>query len=170
MSEERYLNPEELSDDGESKSVVVQNRDIPLLAGVLYIMQEIRMLEEHRDFQWHTMYNITQHLTGMPRSGSLPTGYENAFARLSEIDSQYEARCKQYVRQLRKAETILNTIDNKSMRIFVMMRYLMGYSRKAICRELNWSQRGYDRARTAVESASCMADVKWQERYILSKE
>ena len=167
MSEEKYYE-EDTAQGRDSKPVVVRNRDIPLLAGVLYIVQEIRMLEVRRDWQRDMMYNITQHLSAMPHGGGLPRGLDSAFAELSEIDAEHEARCKQYVRQLRKAEHILNGITSQTMRTFVLMRYVMDRPDTEIRDQLNMTRRGFDRARTAVESASCMAQVRWQERYIFA--
>lgn len=148
-------------------SVKVRNRDIPLLADILYIMQEIRQIEQQRSWQRDRMLNITQHLTGMPRGGGLPKGLDEAFALLSELDDEHEQRCKDYVRQLKTAQKILNGIESRSMRAFVTMKYVMDVPDTEIRRELNLTRTGFNRARRCVESASCMAAVKWRERYIL---
>lgn len=152
---------------GSQKPVEVHNRDILLLADVLYIMQEVCRTEQRRDWQRDRMYNITQHLTGMPGSGSLPKGFDDAFAMLSEIDEEHENLCKGYVRKLRKAQRILNGIESQSMRTFVLMKYILDVPDADIQRELNLTRRGFERARNCVEKAPDMASVRWQERYIL---
>ena len=162
------MNSENQTAEREPRPVYVQNRDIPFLADIPCIMQEICQLEKRRDWQRDRMFNITQHLSGMPKGGGLPRGLEDGFAMLSEIDSRHEARCKEYVRHLRKAEKILNGIESQTMRTFVMMKYIMDISDREIREELNMTRRGFDRARKAVESASSMASVKWQERYIIA--
>lgn len=151
----------------EQRPIEVRNRDIPLLSEILYIMQDICQIEYRRDWQHDRMYNITQHLTGMPGVGGLPNGLDEAFALLSEIDEEHEARCKEYVRQLRKAQNILNGIESRTMRTFVVMKYIMNVPDVNIRDELNMTRRGFDRARRAVEEAPSMEAVKWQERYIV---
>ena len=153
----------------ERKPVVIRNRDIPLLADVLSIMQAVCQIERQRDWQKDRMANITQHLTGMPGGGGVPKGLDEAFAMLSELDEEHEQRCKDYVRQLKAAQKILNGIESRSMRTFVVMKYVMDVPDAEIRQELNMTRTGFDRARRCVESAECMSAVKWRERYIISK-
>lgn len=149
------------------RPIEVCNRDIPLLSEILYIMQDVCQIERQRDWQHDRMYNITQHLTGMPGGGGPSKGFDEAFALLSEIDEEHEARCKEYVQQLRKAQNILNGIESRTIRTFVMMKYIMGVPDANIREELNMTRRRFDRARRAVEEAPSMAEVKWRERYIV---
>jgi len=151
----------------ERPIVVVRNRDIPPLADVLPIMQEISHIEQLRDWQRDRMLNITQHLTGMPGGGSVPKGLDEAFALLSELDEEHEQRCRDYVRQLKTAQKILNGIASRSMRSFVIMKYVMDAPDTEIREALNMTRTGFNRARRCVESAECMATVKWRERFIL---
>ena len=151
----------------EQDPVAVRNKDIPLLTEILYIMQDVCLLEQRRDWQRDRMTSITQHLTGMPGGGGLPKGLDSAFAILAEIDEEHEAQCKEYARQLRKAQKILNGIESRTMRTFVVMKYVMDVPDVKIRQELNMTWRGFDRARRAVENAPNMAAVKWQERYIV---
>lgn len=151
----------------EQGPVAVRNKDIPLLTEILYIMQDVCLLEQRRDWQHDRMTSITQHLTGMPGGGGLPKGYDSAFAILAEIDEEHEAQCKEYARQLRKAQKILNGIESQTMRTFVLMKYVFDVPDVKIRQELNMTWRGFDRARRAVEDAPNMAAVKWQERYIV---
>lgn len=153
----------------EIRPVVIRNRDIPLLADVLPIMQEVCQIETQRDWQHDRMTNITQHLSGMPGGGGIPKGLDEAFALLSELDEEQERRCKDYVRKLRAAQKILNRIESQSMRTFVIMKYVMNVRDADIRDELNLTRTGFNRARRCVESAERMADVIWRERYILAK-
>lgn len=147
--------------------VVVKNRDIPLLNSILYIMQAVKGLEERRAWQRDRMLNITQHITGMPGGGGMPKGIDEAISILSEIDTQHEEKCREYARQLKKAQKILNGIESVTMRTFVVMKYVMDVPDTRIRAELNMTYRGFDRARKAIEGAHDMQSVKWQEKYIL---
>ena len=153
------------SADKEIKPVIIRNRDIPLLADILSIMQEICQIEQRRNWQRDRMLSITQHLSGMPRGGGLPKGFDDALVMLSELDEEHE-----YARQLKAAQKILNGIESRSMRAFVIMKYVMDIPESEIRQELNMTRTGIERARRCVENAECMAAVKWRERYILSKE
>lgn len=156
--------------DRDFAPVKVKNKDIPLLTGVLYIMQAIKGLEERRSWQRDRMLNITQHITGMPGGGGMPKGIDEAISLLSEIDSQHEEKCKEYARQLRKAQKIINGIESVSMRTFVVMKYVMDVPDTKIRAELNMTYRGFDRARKAIEQARDMASVVWREKYIIDDD
>lgn len=151
------------------KPIEVRNRDIPALSEVLYIMQDVCQIERRREWQHDRMTHITQRLTGMPGGGALPKGFDDALSLLSEIDDEHEKLCKAYVRQLRRAQRILNGIQSLTMRTFVLMKYVMDVPDAEIRNELNMTRRGFDRARRAVEDAPSMASVKWQERYIIAQ-
>ncbi len=153
----------------EQRPIKVRNKDIPLLSEILYIMQDVCMVEQRRDWQHDRMTNITQHLTGMPGGGGLPKGYDDALAILSEIDEEHGRQCKEYARELRRAEKIMNGIESRTMRTFVLMKYVWNVPDEKIRQELNMTRRGFDRARRAIEDAQNMAAVKWQERFIISQ-
>ena len=153
----------------EFRPTAVRNRDIPLLAEILYIMQEVKLLEEQRDWQHDRLTHITQHLTGMPGGGGLVHGYEDAFAKLSELDEEHESRCLEYSRELLQAQKILNGIKSRSMRVFVLMKYVFDVPDTEIREELNMTRRGFEKARRAVEEAPDMARVKWQEKYVVKQ-
>ena len=146
----------------------VSNRDIPTLTEVLSIMQAVGEIEQRRGWQRDRMSHITQTISGMPVGGS-PKGLDAALAALDELDREQREECLLYVRQLRKAQAILNGIENLNMRTFVVMRYVMGCSDAEVRRELNLGRRGFERARRCVENARSMAAVKWQERFILDQ-
>ena len=150
--------------------VEVKNKDIPLLSEILCIMQDIRQIEQLREFQQGRMYNITKHLSGLPRAGGVPKGLDDVFAMISELEEDHEKRFRDYALQLKKAEKILDGIESQSMRTFVMMKYVMNVPDAKIRNELNMTRRGFDRARRCVETATCMSAVKWQERYIIAQQ
>ena len=157
-------------EEGRFQPVVIRNRDIPVLADVLPIMQDVRMTEIQKAWQRDRLTNITPHLTGMPGGGGLPKGLEEAFAILSELEEDHAKRCVEYGKALKKAQDILNSIQNRTMRTFVMMKYLFETPDAEIRRELNMTRRGFDRARKCVEDAPDMASVRWQDKYIVAKK
>lgn len=153
--------------EARREPAVIRNRDIPLLADVLPTMQLVNESERRLDWQHDRMLSINQHISGMPGGGSLPKGLEDAFALLEEAGEAHEARVKEYVRELREAERVLNGIGSRAMRAFVMMKYIMDAPDAEIRRELNMTEWGFNRARKAVEEAESMASVVWRERYII---
>lgn len=169
MKNENERAAEKRPEERAPESVRVRNKDIPLLADIFCIMQEVCAIEHRRDWQRDRMYKITQAINGMPGGGSVPHGLDEAFAKLAEIDEEHEKSCKEYVRQLRAAERILNGIPSRSMRAFVLMKYVMDVPDVEIRQELNLTRRGFDRARRCIEEADNMSAVKWPERFILGK-
>lgn len=161
---------EEKSEAKERPVTIVKNRDIPLLAEVWCIMQEVCRIEQMRSWTRERMHNITQHLTGMPGGGGLPKGLDEAFAMLSDLDAQHEEKCKDYVRQLKEAQKILNGIESRTMRTFVMLKYMMAVPDREIREELNMTRWGFEQARKCVEQARDMESVVWRERYILARD
>lgn len=53
---------------------VIKNRDILLLSRVLCVMQDVCSLERRCEWQRDRMFNITQHITGMPGGKGMPSG------------------------------------------------------------------------------------------------
>lgn len=157
-------------DEGRFQPVMIRNRDIPLLAKVLCIMQEIRMVEERRAWQRERLTNITPQLTGMPGGGGLPKGMEEAFAVLSELEEDQAKQCREYAEALKKAQKILNGIESENMRTFVEMKYVFDTPDTEIRRELNMTRRGFEQARKCVEEAPDMHHVRWQEKYVVAKK
>lgn len=151
----------------ERKSIAVKNRDIPLLAQLIIIMRDIERLEALQQWQRDRMYNISQHITGMPGGKGKPRGIDDGMAALSDIDDQHGKKCLEYARQLKTVQRLINHIESRTMRAFVWLKYVMDTPDTEIRKKLNMSRRGFERARGCVESAPCMADVKWKERYIV---
>lgn len=153
--------------DHEQKAV--RNQDIPLLAEVLPVMQLVNRTEEMRQWQRSRPLRITANLTGMPRGGEA-LGLDGVLDALDELDRQQARECREYAQVLRKAQKVLNGIESRTMRSFVLMKYVMGLPDAEVRREMNMTRRGFDRARRSVEDAPDMAAVKWQERYILEQK
>lgn len=147
-------------------AIRIKNRDIPRLQKVVSLMQDIRVLEERRLWLRDRMTNISLHLSGMPGSGQ-PRGLDAAYAALSELESEHQELVKNYVRELKAAERMINSINNPCMRTFVTMMYLENLSPREVRSELNLTEWGFKRAREAVEQAKSMEQVVWRERYIL---
>lgn len=148
-------------------TIIVKNKDIPILANVFAVMQLVNRSEATLNWQHDKILNISQHITGMPGGGSLPEGLDSALASLQEAGEIHEDNVRQYLHELHAAERILNGIESRTMRAFVVMRYCMNMSDAEIRRDLNMSEYGVARAKKAVEEAKNMASVVWRERYIL---
>lgn len=148
------------------KPVKIANRDIPLLREVLSVMQSVNRTEQLQEWQRERMVKITASLSGMPGGGGRK-GLDDAVSILDELRESQVRACKEYAHALRRAQRVLNGIESRNMRAFVMLKYVMGVPDAEIRRELNLTRRGFDRAVRAIQDAPDMASVKWQERYIL---
>lgn len=148
----------------------VRNRDIPLLTDVLCIMQEVVMIESRMGWQRERMTSMNQRITGMPGSGGLPKGLEEAFAILSELEENQEKKCLEYSERLKEAQAILDGIENTQMKTFVEMKYIINASDQEIRKELNLSRRFFDEARKRIEEAPNMRSVRWPEKYVYEPE
>ena len=153
----------------DNREVEIKNKDIPILTDTLSIMKSVEMIEQRREWQHDRLYHMTQYLTGMPGARN-PKGLDDIYAVLSEVDEEHKSRCRDYAKKLKKIQKILDGIESQSMRTFVTMKYVMDISDAEIRRELNLTRRGFDRAKSSIETAPRMAAVKWQERYILAQD
>ena len=151
------------------RPVKINNRDIPVLRDVLAVMQSVNRTEQLHEWQRGRMVKITASLTGMPGGGERK-GLDDAVSILDELGRDQIRECREYGQHLRRAQRILNEIESRSMRAFVMMRYVIGVPDAEIRRELGMTRRGFSRAVRAVQDAPDMASVKWQERYILEEK
>ena len=151
----------------EKETARVRNRDVPLLARVLYTMQDINATEQKRLWQQDRLWNITAKLTGMPGGHGKVTGLDEAFAEITELEATYEDELKSYNEELRQAETILNSIKSRTMRTFVLMKYVMDIPNNEIMGRLNMKRRTFENACKSIEGAQDMASVIWPERYVL---
>lgn len=149
---------------------VVKNKDIPLLARVLGIMQDVVSIENRIEWQRERMYSITSHMNGMPGGKGVPTGLDAALAVIDGLEGTYQEKVRSYMRELRNAEKILNAIPSESMRTFVTMVYVDDLPQEFVKKELNLSRRSFERARAAIENAESMAQVVWRERFIVEKQ
>lgn len=149
---------------------VVKNKDIPLLARVLGIMQDVVSIENRIEWQRERMYSITSHMNGMPGGKGVPTGLDAALAVIDGLEGTYQEKVRSYMRELRNAEKILNSIPSESMRTFVTMVYVDDLPQEFVKKELNLSRRSFERARAAIENAESMAQVVWRERFIVEKQ
>lgn len=153
----------------EERGVEVRNRDIPILRDVLPTMQLVSETEQRLDWQHDRMLSITRHISGMPGGGGLPKSLADAFAELEEVGESHEEHVRQYLHELREAERILNGIESRTMRAFVVMKYVMDVPDVKVRNELNMTKWAFDKARKRIEQADNMADVIWHERFVLKK-
>ena len=154
--------------ENENRTRVVKNKDIPLLARVLGIMQDVVSIEKRIEWQRERMYSITSHMNGMPGGKGVPTGLDAALAVIDGLEGTYREKVRSYMRELRNAEKILNSIPSESMRTFVTMLYVDDLPQEFIKRELNMTRRNFERARAAIEDAGNMAQVVWRERFVIA--
>lgn len=149
----------------------INNRDIPALADIRRVMQEIQMLEERIHWQEEKMQSISaRRMKNTPGGSRTPRGLDEPFAALSELNDEDRKLCKSYVLQVRKTKRIIENIESQSMRTFVRLKYVCQEPDTRIMKSLHMSKRGFYRAKRCVEEAPCMAAVKWQERYILQED
>lgn len=141
------------------------NRDVPLLARIFYIMQDIRSLQRRSEFQNEQLTSTTKRLTGMPGGGGLPHGFDTIIAELEEVNRDYGEKIGEYIRDLRKAENILNGIRSETMKTFVRMFYVDQLPQAEVMRDLEMTEYQFSRARKAIEDAESMRKVNWPERF-----
>ena len=158
-----------MNEQAAQKPRIIKNRDIPLLARVLYVMQDVCSLEKRCEWQRDRLFSITQNLTGMPSGKGVPTGFDAAFAAIDGINEEHREQIAAYTRELKAAEMIINSIPSRTMRTFVTMLYVENMPAATVQRELNMTRRGFENARNAVEQAQDMASVVWRERYYVEK-
>ena len=150
------------------KPTLVWNKDINILQNVLYIMHDISQNEYMREWQQERMTNISARLDGSFSGSGTAKGLDEAFAKLSGLDEEYQQLCKDYGGQLKEAQKILRGIKSRSMKSFVIMRYMMKKSDIQIRKDLNMSRRSFEQAKESVENAPNMAAVEWKERYVMA--
>ena len=153
------------TDRPAKEPVRIRNRDIVLLSRVLYTMQDVNATEQKRMWQQDRLFNITAKLTGMPNGKGGGGGLEQCFAEISEIEERYEAECTEYLDELKQAEDILNSIQSRTMRTFVTMRYVLGLSNKDVMGQLNLTRWKFDSMCRCIEDAEDMESVQWDEKY-----
>lgn len=150
--------------DGKTP-VKVKNRDVLLLARVLYTMQDVRATERKRLWQQDRLWNVTQKITGMPGGRGETGGLERHFEAITEIEERYEAEFAEYVEELQRAEAILNGIESRTMRTFVTMRYVLAMQNREIMDNLNLKRRRFEFLCRLIENEPDMqaAAVKWRQ-------
>ena len=146
---------------------IVMNRDIPLLSRVFYTMQDIVSLEKRSEWQYERMFSITKRLKAMPGGGGLPSGLDQTYAEVEEMNHEYGEAIRQYVNELKAAERILNGIESRTMRTFVQMYYVDHIGKTEIMRELDMTEYGFKRARMCIEQAEDIPHVRWREHFVL---
>lgn len=153
----------------EEGTRTIRNKDIILLSHILYMIQDVSLTEQKRQWMQDRLFAMSQHITGMPGGGGQTTGLEEPLAAIGELEEKYAKECRDYLRDLSRAEQILNHIQSRSMRTFVMMRYVFGIGNNEIMKRLNVKRRRFEQACKAIEQAPDMEHVVWQERFALKE-
>lgn len=128
---------------------------------VLSIMQEIRRLEERKQWVGDRLINVTQHLSWTAGGGG-KHDFGDGYADLQEVEAEIDAKLSEYRQRLAKAEAVLNGIADLNMRTFVAMLYVEKFTSKRVMTELNMSRRTFENARRAIENAPDMARAQWR--------
>lgn len=143
----------------------MNNKDIPLLSRIFYIMQDIRSLQHRSDFHDEQLYSTTKRLTGMPGGGGMPHGFDSIIGELEEVNHEYGEKIAEYVEELKKAEKILNGIEEPKMQIFVRALYVDQLAQAEVMRELEMTEYQFAKARKCVEEAENMKKVQWPDPF-----
>lgn len=147
----------------------IRNRDIITLSRVLYTMQDVCCTEQKRLWLQDRLWSMTQRITGMPGGPGEPKGIDDKMASIGEMEEKYGKELEGYLKELQEAEDILNGIESRTLRIFVMLKYLFDLTDAEIQNRLNMKRRRFEQARKAIEQAPDMAHVAWDERYRLKQ-
>ena len=131
---------------------------------VLSTMQEIRRLEERKQWVGDRLINVTQHLSWTAGGGG-KHDFGDGYADLQEVEAEIDAKLSEYRQRLAKAEAVLNGIADLNMRTFVAMLYVEKFTSKRVMTELNMSRRTFDNARRAIENAPDMARAQWRGNF-----
>ncbi len=148
---------------------IVKNKDIPLLSRILCTMQDVVNTEDKMLWQQDRLNNITQSLSGMPSGKGMPSGFDATLAELEDLRDESKEQLQGYMRELKTAERIINSIASDAMRTFVVMYYVNNVPAAVIRRELNMTEFAFGRARDAIERAEDMSRVKWHDRFMAEK-
>lgn len=154
---------------GARETIKIRNRDIPILSRVIYIMQDARAVEERINWQEDRLGSIAVNMSGMPKGGGMPNGFDAIYAALDALCETHKERLAQYMHDLAEAEKIINGIQNPKMRTFVVMMYVEELPHAVVRRELNMTEYAFNKAKHAVEQAGNMRAVVWRERYMVEK-
>lgn len=138
----------------------IRNENLALLARIMSDMQEVKMLENKRDWLRDRLVRLTRSISGMPTGGG-GGGMDETFARISELEDRHNKDLDFLSREMEEAEEILRRIADRNMRVFVEMVYLMHMKPKEVTKEMCMTEWEYRQARQAVESAESMEKVRW---------
>jgi len=94
-------------------------------------------------------------------------GFDTVYAAMDGLNEEQREKLLAYTKELERAEKIINGIQSRTMRTFVLLLYVDGLPPEKVREELNMSEWGFRRARDCIEKAPDMESVDWQERYVL---
>ena len=156
-----------MNEQTAQKPRIIKNRDILLLSRVLYIMQDVSSLEKRRVWQRERLFNVTQNITGRPGGKGPASGFDAVYVAIEGLNEEHRAQLIEYTKELEEAERIINSIQSRTMRTFVIMMYVDALPPEKVREELNMTEWAFRKARDCVEKAPDMQSVAWPERYIL---
>jgi len=148
------------------KPRIIKNRDIPLLSRVLYAMQDVCSLENRSMWQRERLFHMTQTITGMPSGKGPASGFDAVYVAIDGLNEECREQLITYTKELEEVERIINGIQSRTMRTFVIMMYVDALPPEKVREELNMTEWNFRKARDSVEKAPNMRSVVWHEKYI----
>ncbi|MBE5791641.1 MAG: DUF1492 domain-containing protein [Clostridiales bacterium] len=148
------------------KEIVVNNRDIIVLQRVFFAMQDVCALEQKYQWEEDRLFHITAHLSPAAGGGARK-GHDDGVLDGMEKKDEYFKSAEKYKNELKEAEDIINSIENKNMRTFVVLMYVFMMNGEEVRKRLNMTQYSFQQARKAIEDAENMQKAVWHDRYML---
>ena len=145
-------------------TIYVRNRDIIALDKAQSLLEEARALEEKRNQLKDLRLKATGSMSGMPRGGKA-RALDEIIAEIDELDEKYRQKLRLYLREQKRVDTIMESIESVTMRAFVRLMYVEKQSKTSIKNELKMQEWDYRQARKTIENARDMAHVPWRESY-----
>jgi hypothetical protein len=141
-----------------------KNRDAELMEGIFDLMNETVSVEKRSEWTYERMFSITRKMTGMPGGGGNAPGMDGMLAEVEELNGFYGEKLKRCLAMLRKAERVLNGIENQRMRTFVQMVYIDRAAKGKVMKDMEMSEYMFEKCVERIEVAESMRKVKWPER------
>ncbi len=142
----------------------MRNQDVKLMENIFDILNETVSVERRSEWTHERLFSITRRLTGMPIGGGNSPGMDGLMAEVEELSEIYGEKLKKCLSELRKAERILNGIENQRFRTFVQMFYIDRIPKAEIMRDMNMSEYVFGKCRERIEQAESMKKVDWPEK------
>ena len=142
----------------------MRNQDVKLMENIFDILNETVSVERRNEWAHERMYSITRWITGMPGGGGNSPGMDGLIAEVEELSEIYGEKLRKCLNDLKRAERVLNGIENQRFRTFVQMFYIDRVQKAEILREMNMTEYVFNKCRERIEQAENMKKVDWPEK------